>query len=83
MRDGVEIARHKCCECAFERGYQFGLRYEIAPSGSSFCKTSKLSAPSSIMLELPISQGRKGRHKCPVCAMHEGFKRGRAMAANT
>lgn len=83
MRDGVEISRHKCCECAFERGYQFGLKYSTSPAGSSHCKTSHLSAPESIMLELPVSQGRAGRHKCAICAMHEGWKRGRAVAAKS
>ena len=81
MRDGVEISRHKCCECAFELGYQHGLQYNTAPAGSAYCKVSKQSAPESWMLDVPISQGRAGRHKCAICALHEGFKRGRAVAA--
>lgn len=80
MRDGVEISRHKCCECAFERGYQHGLQYNTAPAGSSFCRTSTQSVPESWMLEIPISQGRSGRHKCAICALHEGFRRGRTVA---
>src|SRR5437763_482637 len=82
MRDGVEIARHKCCECAYQRGYQHGLTYDSAPAGSSYCKVNKLSAPETWMLEVPASQGREGRHKCAICALHQGFQAGRAAAAN-
>lgn len=83
MRDGVEISRHKCCECAFARGHEFGLRYDTAPAGSSHCKKTHQSAPATIMTELPISQGRAGRHKCAICAFQAGYRAGRIAAGGT
>lgn len=81
QREGVEIWRHKCCECAFERGYQIGREQTTTPAGTAFCKETKQSGPIDLFDGLPKSQGRTGRHKCAICAFHEGFKRGRALAA--
>src|SRR5579884_1096056 len=78
MRNGVEITRHKCCECAYARGYEFAKRHPIEPSGSARCKRTGRSAPETQFLDTPISQGRAGRHKCAICAFHEGYKQARA-----
>lgn len=40
------------------------------------------SAIQSIMAELPIDQGGKGRHKCAACAYEIGFQMGRKMEEN-
>ncbi len=70
--------RHKCTECAFEAGYQYGRQQSVAPSGNAECTYANRRAPKEVIDALPESQAGKGRHKCAVCAYHEGFERARA-----
>src|SRR5438477_5346941 len=74
--------RHKCTECAYGRGYNLGQTREIIPTGNAECTYTGLRAPHEIIEALPESQAGIGRHKCAVCAFHEGFARGRAIAAH-
>jgi hypothetical protein len=77
-QEGVQ--RHKCCECAFERGVDLGRIQAIEPGGNALCTYTQRRAPAETIDALPESQGTVGRHKCAVCAFHEGFARGRALA---
>ena len=70
--------RHKCAVCAYERGYQIGRSGRPLPGGNEECQMHLL-APDAMMNELPESQGTKGRHKCCVCAYHEGYARGKPL----
>jgi len=77
---GPGIQRHKCTECAYERGYQFGLQHAVAPGGNAECKQEGRRAPKDVIEGLPSSQAGPGRHKCAICAYHEGFQQGRLEA---
>ena len=79
MKDGIEIWRHKCCNCAFVNGEGYAKANAIAPAGTALCKKTGLSAPFEAMNTLPLSQAGSGRHQCAICAFHEGFNRGRAL----
>lgn len=70
--------RHKCTECAFEAGYQYGRQNSIAPAGNAECTYTGNRAPQDAIDAMPESQAGPGRHKCAVCAYHTGFNRARA-----
>lgn len=72
--------RHKCTECAFEAGYQYGRQNSLGPTGNAECTYTGNRAPQHVIDALPESQAGKGRHKCAVCAYNEGFNRARAEA---
>jgi hypothetical protein len=72
--------RHKCTECAFEAGYQYGRQNSGMPAGNAECTYTQKRAPKEVIDALPESQAGPGRHKCGVCAYHEGFNRARAQA---
>jgi hypothetical protein len=72
--------RHKCTECAYEAGYQYGRTNSIAPTGSAECTHTGKRAPKADIDALPESQAGPGRHKCAVCAFQAGFDVARAQA---
>jgi hypothetical protein len=80
QRDGVEIWRHKCCNCAFARGEELGRTVEQPPGGNAECKRTGRRAPIDLMDALPKAQAGLGRHTCAICAFHEGFAKGRPQA---
>lgn len=53
------IGRHKCCGCAYERGYQAGTRRD---------ETLHINLDS-----LPESQAGNVRHKSPHAAYAQGY----------
>lgn len=72
------LERHKCTICAYEAGFEFGLPRAFLteiPVFKSICKHGK-SAPEYILMDLPASQAGTGRHRCAVCAFHEGLVEG-------
>jgi hypothetical protein len=79
QKDGVEIWRHKCCNCAFLRGQELGTAQQQLPGGNAECKKTGRRAPLELMDALPKSQAGLGRHQCAICAFHAGFERGRGM----
>lgn len=72
------LQRHKCTECAFDAGYQYGKGQSITPGGNAECTYRGKRAPKEVIDALPESQAGKGRHKCAVCAYHAGFELARA-----
>jgi hypothetical protein len=72
--------RHKCTECAFDAGYEYGRQNSGTPGGNTECSYTGKRAPKDVIDALPPSQAGKGRHKCAVCAYHEGFNTARARA---
>jgi hypothetical protein len=66
--------RHKCTECAFEGGYQYGREHSKVPVGGAECTYTGKTAPMRFISALPESQAGKGRHKCAVCAYRAGFE---------
>lgn len=72
--------RHKCTECAYDAGYQYGSQNSGAPTGNAECTYTQRRAPKDVIDALPESQAGTGRHKCAVCAYHEGFNAARAQA---
>jgi hypothetical protein len=72
--------RHKCAECAFDAGSQYGHQNSVAPVGNAECTYMGKRAPKDVIDALPESQAGKGRHKCAVCAYHAGFESARAQA---
>jgi len=77
---GPGVQRHKCTECAYEQGYRFGRLRAVVPGGNAECKQTGRRAPQDVIENLPESQAGPGRHKCAVCAFHEGFQRARSEA---
>lgn len=73
--------RHKCTVCAYAQGYRIGLRDPHLLLGNSECQEG-FRAPTEMLEELPDSQAGAGRHKCCICAYHQGFQAGRAYAAD-
>lgn len=71
--------RHKCTECAYDAGYQYGVHNSGIPTGGAEC-TYVQGRRAPIDDALPESQAGKGRHKCAVCAYHEGFNAARAQS---
>lgn len=64
--------RHKCAVCAFAQGYLAGQEQPLPPGGNSEC-THGRRAPTELLDSLPNSQAGAGRHKCAICAYHQGF----------
>lgn len=71
--------RHKCTECAFQQGRALGETQAILPGGNAVCEHVQRRAPQELIDALPESQAGPGRHKCAVCAFHEGFTYGKAI----
>lgn len=71
--------RHKCTVCAYIKGYERGIDPNPEPIVSPMeeCQAG-LSAPRSILKNLPASQAGTGRHKCCVCAYKHGLEAGLA-----
>jgi hypothetical protein len=72
--------RHKCTTCAYQEGYQWGREHSTLPGGNEECRETHRRAPQDVIEALPESQAGPGRHKCCVCAYHEGFNVARASA---
>lgn len=81
QRAGVEIWRHKCCDCAFARGEELGRMQTFPPGGNAECKVTGRRVPFDLMDSLPKSQAGSGRHQCAICAFHEGFGFARSQAS--
>ena len=75
--------RHKCTECAFEGGYQYGSRHSKVPAGNAVCTYTRKTAPRAFINTLPESQAGKGRHKCALCAYRAGFELARRGSRGT
>lgn len=75
-QEGVQ--RHKCVECAYDAGYQYGREHAVTPGGNAECTYTDRRAPKEVIDALPESQAGVGRHKCAVCAHHGGFEQARA-----
>jgi rubredoxin len=73
--------RHKCIVCAYQTGYERGLKHSDLPAGDTDHCQQGVHAPSSALSDLPESQAGAGRHQCAICAYDFGFRRGRAEAA--
>lgn len=81
IHEGQEgTQRHKCTECGFDAGFQYGRQNASSPTGGAECTYTNRRAPKAEIDALPESQAGKGRHKCAVCAYHEGFNAARAQA---
>jgi hypothetical protein len=66
--------RHKCPNCAYQQGFQWGLTHDDFPTADLETCQIGLTAPRSVLSTLPVSQGGTGRHKCTVCAFNFGFE---------
>jgi hypothetical protein len=72
------LERHKCTICAYEAGFEIGLSHAFSNEIPVFqlgCNHGK-TAPEYIIVDLPESQAGTGRHKCAICAFHEGLIEG-------
>lgn len=78
---GPGLQRHKCTECAYEAGYHRG-KDGASVGGAIVCATTGNSASQEVVEKLPLSQAGPGRHKCAICAYHEGFEYGRTLLKN-
>lgn len=67
--------RHKCTNCAYERGFTAGLSGQVNSEQSEKCDAGS-AAPTSVLRALPESQAGTGRHKCTNCAYHNGYEDG-------
>lgn len=72
--------RHKCTVCAYAEGYRYGFQHNTPRPGTEECQAGQ-RAPRDMLDGLPDSQAGSGRHKCCVCAYHEGFAAARAQVA--
>jgi hypothetical protein len=70
--------RHKCPECAYQAGFEYGRHNAGMPAGNAECTYKSKRAPKDVMDALPESQAGKGRHKCAVCAYIAGYEAARA-----
>ena len=75
--------RHKCPNCAYQQGFQWGLTHEDFPTVDLETCQIGLTAPRSVLSKLPDSQGGTGRHKCTVCAFNYGFEAAQAKGTTT
>lgn len=72
--------RHRCTNCAYQRGFEWGLVNATLPAvGLEQCQNG-LFAPQNVLSHLPESQAGSGRHKCTICAYNHGFNDARAQA---
>ena len=62
LHDQGGAGRHKCCGCAYERGYDLGVQRE---------EVLNLDIDS-----LPVSQAGTVRHKSPHMAFAKGYQDG-------
>jgi hypothetical protein len=69
------IGRHKCTNCAYEKGFSAGVLGAVKSEQSEKCNAGS-SAPISVLRALPESQAGSGRHKCTNCAYQNGYKDG-------
>jgi len=71
--------RHRCTNCAYQRGFEWGLTNLNLPTANLEPCQIGLAAPKDVLLDLPLSQAGSGRHKCTICAYNHGFKDARAL----
>jgi hypothetical protein len=72
--------RHRCAGVAYDIGFEWGLHHnQLVGLTSDECQQN-LRAPKEMIEELPVCQGGPGRHKCVVCAYHQGFQDARSRA---
>ena len=69
------IGRHKCTNCAYEKGFTAGLSGSVTSEQSEQCNAGS-AAPTSMLRALPESQAGSGRHKCTNCAYQNGYEDG-------
>lgn len=69
------IGRHKCTNCAYEKGFTAGVAGTLNSEQSEKCNAGS-AAPTSVLRALPKSQAGGGRHKCTNCAYQNGYKDG-------
>lgn len=67
--------RHKCTNCAYEKGFTAGVSGAVNSEQSEKCNAGS-TAPISVLLALPESQAGSGRHKCTNCAYQKGYEDG-------
>ena len=70
------LQRHKCTECAYRRGYELAQSGSTVAGGNAVCEETGRRVPAELIDNLPESQAGPGRHKCAVCAFHEGLSHG-------
>lgn len=75
--------RHKCCVCAYSKGYRLGLTNKTQPPGNTEHCHAGRSLAVAILDKLPASQAGEGRHKCAICAFQIGFEAGRKVGPKT
>jgi hypothetical protein len=69
------IGRHKCTNCAYEKGFTAGVSGVANSEQSEKCNAGS-AAPISVLRALPESQAGSGRHKCTNCAYQKGYEDG-------
>jgi len=69
------IGRHKCTNCAYEKGFTAGVSGAVNSEQSEKCNAGS-AAPISVLRALPESQAGSGRHKCTNCAYQNGYEDG-------
>lgn len=69
------IGRHKCTNCAYEKGFTAGLAGAVNFGQSEKCNAGS-ATPISVLRTLPDSQAGSGRHKCTNCAYQKGYDDG-------
>lgn len=79
--------RHKCAVCAYQHGLETGLSTKGQEKAAIASEEGEMeacnhgnSAPVSMLKALPASQASTWRHKCVICAYHEGLIAGAAEA---
>ena len=69
------IGRHKCTNCAYEKGFTAGVSGAVNSEQSEQCNAGS-ATPISVLRALPESQAGSGRHKCTNCAYQSGYRDG-------
>lgn len=69
------IGRHKCTNCAYDKGFTAGVSGVANSEPSDRCIAGS-AAPISVLRVLPESQAGSGRHKCTNCAYQNGYEDG-------
>lgn len=67
--------RHKCTNCAYERGFTAGVSGAGNSEQQEICYAGS-AAPISALRVLSESQAGRGRHKCTICAYQYGYEDG-------
>lgn len=75
--------RHRCATCACEKGFNVGSSNEwetyeeyykqFKEDDLSKCNLG-FTAPTKDIIDLEMSQGKTGRHKCVICSFKKGFE---------